>query len=108
MNVTLDLSELSSQQVQLCLEQWRRVVIFYSLRLMIAPVIESYVQMDRLLYLAEQGNRQMEMFQCRDVFLSDFMRSGWSGCILPLFDCHLSPRNFALLCVKPEQLQQNV
>ncbi|XP_046642019.1 methyltransferase-like protein 25B isoform X2 [Daphnia pulicaria] len=81
MDVKLDFSDLSSEHVHSCLKQWKRVVMFYSLRLMLAPVIETVVQLDRLLYLAEQG---------------------WCGCLLPLFDCRLSPRNFALLCVKPE------
>lgn len=55
MDVVLDEGDLSSQYIQSCLEQWQRVVIFYSLRLMVAPVIETIVQLDRLLYLAEQG-----------------------------------------------------
>lgn len=55
MNVVLDQNELTSGRVRSCLEQWQRVVIFYSLRLMLAPVIETVVQLDRLLYLREQG-----------------------------------------------------
>lgn len=55
MDVVLDEGDLSSQHVKSCLEQWQRVVIFYTLRLMVAPVIETIVQLDRLLYLAEQG-----------------------------------------------------
>jgi hypothetical protein len=55
MDVKLDFSDLSSEHVHSCLKQWKRVVMFYSLRLMLAPVIETVVQLDRLLYLAEQG-----------------------------------------------------
>jgi hypothetical protein len=56
MDVELNSSDLSSEHIQSCLEQWKRVVMFYSLRLMLAPVIETVVQLDRLLYLTEQGN----------------------------------------------------
>lgn len=55
MDVVLDRNDLTSQRVHSCLEQWQRVVIFYSIRLMLAPVIETVVQLDRLLYLKEQG-----------------------------------------------------
>lgn len=37
------------------LEQWRQVVIFYSLRLSMSPVVESLILLDRQLYLYEQG-----------------------------------------------------
>lgn len=37
------------------LEQWRQVVIFYSLRLSVSPVVESLILLDRQLYLYEQG-----------------------------------------------------
>ena len=56
MDVELNSSDLLSEHIQSCLEQWKRVVMFYSLRLMLAPVIETVVQLDRLLYLTEQGN----------------------------------------------------
>ena len=56
MDVELNSSDLSSEHIHSCLEQWKRVVMFYSLRLMLAPVIETVVQLDRLLYLTEQGN----------------------------------------------------
>ena len=58
MDVELNSSDLSSEHIQSCLEQWKRVVMFYSLRLMLAPVIETVVQLDRLLYLTEQGNEE--------------------------------------------------
>lgn len=55
MNIVLNQTDLTSERVHSCLKQWQRVVIFYSLRLMLAPVIETVVQLDRLLYLTEQG-----------------------------------------------------
>lgn len=56
MNIVLNQDDLTSQHVQSCMEQWKRVVVFYSLRLLLAPVIETVIQLDRLLYLSEQGN----------------------------------------------------
>lgn len=35
---------------------WKLVVIFYTLRLMLAPIVESVILYDRLLYLLEHGN----------------------------------------------------
>lgn len=55
LGINLKQEELVSERIQSCLDQWQRVVIFYSLRLMLAPVIETIVQLDRLLYLAEEG-----------------------------------------------------
>lgn len=44
------------------LEQWKSVVIFYTLRLMLAPVVESVILYDRLLCLLEHGNFQIDFF----------------------------------------------
>jgi len=57
MDVQFDSNELSSPHVNLCLDQWKRVVAFYSLRLLLAPLIETAVQLDRLLYIYEKGGR---------------------------------------------------
>lgn len=37
------------------LDRWKQVVIFYTLRLMLAPIVESVILYDRLLYLLEHG-----------------------------------------------------
>lgn len=66
----------SLPDIQSCLNQWKQVLIFYSLRLMIAPVVESLILLDRMLYLFE---------------------SGYPSCIVPLFDPSLSPRNQILV-----------
>lgn len=63
----------------LLLKEWKRVVLFYSLRLLLAPVVESLILTDRALYLSEHGI---------------------SSCLVPLFDPNLSPRNIALLAFK--------
>lgn len=51
----VDQTVLNSVQIQACLSQWKAVVAFYSLRLLLAPIVETVIQLDRLLYLAENG-----------------------------------------------------
>lgn len=58
---------------------WNKVVSFYSVRLLLAPVVENIVLLDRLLYVLESGSF------CK---------------ILPVFDCNISPRNQVLSGVK--------
>jgi len=71
--------ELTSQEVQARLQQWWRVVTFYTLRLAFAPVIETVILLDRCLYLYENG---------------------LDNIIFPLFDPMMSPRNQVILAVK--------
>lgn len=47
--------EVDSDEVIANLESWKNVVIFYSLRLMLAPLVESVILYDRLLWLMENG-----------------------------------------------------
>lgn len=37
------------------LQKWRRVVTVYSLRLALAPLVETVVLLDRVLYVLEHG-----------------------------------------------------
>ncbi|XP_076465559.1 uncharacterized protein LOC143297222 [Babylonia areolata] len=60
---------------------WRRVVAFYTLRLSLAPLVETALLLDRMLFMYEQGI---------------------SSVAVPVFDSTLSPRNFALLACKPQ------
>ncbi|GFU75677.1 protein RRNAD1 [Trichonephila clavipes] len=62
-----------------CIEKWKDVLVFYSLRLMTAPVVESLILLDRLIYLYEQGH---------------------PGCIVPIFDPSLSPRNHLIIAAR--------
>ncbi|KAG1672385.1 Protein RRNAD1 [Nymphon striatum] len=63
------------------LNQWKKLVVFYTLRLMLAPVVETIILFDRLIFLYEQGV---------------------VGCLAPIFDPVLSPRNIAIIAVKPK------
>ncbi|RUS91928.1 hypothetical protein EGW08_000330 [Elysia chlorotica] len=59
---------------------WMRVVAFYTLRLSLAPLVETLLLCDRALFLSENGVPSL---------------------LVPIFDPNISPRNFALLAVKP-------
>jgi hypothetical protein len=54
----IDESEVSSdlmREAEEMAEHWRDVVVFYTLRLSLAPLVETAVLLDRMLYLYEQG-----------------------------------------------------
>ncbi|CAL8108792.1 unnamed protein product [Orchesella dallaii] len=74
-------SELTTPYINECVKDWFKVVIFYSLRLLSANIIETAVLIDRSLFVKEQApNSNVE--------------------ILPIFDPNIGPRNLAILCVK--------
>ncbi|XP_056633779.1 methyltransferase-like protein 25B [Diorhabda sublineata] len=58
---------------------WKYVVVFYSVRLLMAPLIENMILLDRVLYVIENGSH------CE---------------INPIFDCTISPRNQVLSATK--------
>ena len=41
--------------MRLLVNQWNKVVIFFLLRLTIAPCVETLLMMDRLVFLIEKG-----------------------------------------------------
>ncbi|XP_047468711.1 methyltransferase-like protein 25B [Penaeus chinensis] len=71
--------DLTSETTNHNLSRWMQVVVYYSMRLLLAPVIESVVLMDRLLYLYEKGVESV---------------------LVPAFDPQLSPRNHVLVAIK--------
>ncbi|XP_034001756.1 protein RRNAD1 isoform X1 [Trematomus bernacchii] len=70
---------LDGGRVEAMLEQQGRVVVFFSLALLLAPVVETLVLLDRIIYLQENGVDSR---------------------LVPLFDPNLSPRNFVLVALK--------
>ncbi|XP_054043798.1 LOW QUALITY PROTEIN: methyltransferase-like protein 25B [Rissa tridactyla] len=70
---------LDSEAVGAMLEQQHKVVAFFSLTLLLAPLVETLILLDRLLYLREQG------FQCA---------------LVPLFNPRFSPRNLVLVAAR--------
>lgn len=75
-NVTEE--ELNALDVERDLREWKKVVIFYSLRLFLAPLLESIILYDRMLWILEGG----EDIHCR---------------LIPTFDPFLSPRNHVMI-----------
>ncbi|XP_011494298.1 PREDICTED: protein RRNAD1-like [Ceratosolen solmsi marchali] len=61
------------------LQQWKRVLLFGSLRLLLAPLVETLVLFDRFLYLSE---------------------SNLSPSLKAQFDARFSPRNLLLISMK--------
>lgn len=49
--------DIYAEQTVKDLNEWKNVAIFYTLRLMLAPLIESVILYDRMLYLMENGER---------------------------------------------------
>ncbi|KAJ3639357.1 hypothetical protein Zmor_002719 [Zophobas morio] len=47
--------KLESAEIEGLLKQWKEVVVFYSLRLLFAPLIESIILLDRFMFVVESG-----------------------------------------------------
>ncbi|XP_030147368.4 methyltransferase-like protein 25B isoform X2 [Taeniopygia guttata] len=71
--------QLDSGAVRAMLEQQHKVVAFCTLGQLLAPVVETLILLDRLLYLREQG------FHCA---------------LVPLFNPRFSPRNLVLVAAR--------
>lgn len=78
----LDFDSLASSSERLE-EDWWKVAAFYSLRLSLAPVVETALLLDRCLFLLENGH------ECA---------------LTPVFDPRASPRNQVLVAVKNDDL----
>lgn len=66
--------------------QYQKVCVLLLLRALLAPVVESFILLDRWLYLKEQQTIPF---------------------LIPLFDEGLSPRNVAVVAFKKEMLEAN-
>jgi len=71
--------ELDNADVNHLLSHWWKVVLFYTIRLSFAPVIETVILLDRSLFLLESGSENV---------------------MFPLFDPIQSPRNQVIVAVK--------
>ncbi|KAM3873512.1 methyltransferase-like protein 25B [Diretmus argenteus] len=71
---------LDRDRVEAMLKQEGRVVVYFSLALLLAPVVETLVLLDRMIYLQENGLESR---------------------LVPLFDPNFSPRNLVLVALKP-------
>lgn len=54
LNVQLNIDDVNDD-INKHLNRWKEVVIFYTLRLCLAPLVESVILMDRMLFLYENG-----------------------------------------------------
>ncbi|KAK5637729.1 hypothetical protein RI129_000093 [Pyrocoelia pectoralis] len=70
-----------SEEIQPMLEECDRVVLYYSLRMLVAPIVEALILLDYEHYLAEQTGVK-------------------STYVIPLFEPTLSPRNMILVAHK--------
>ncbi|CAJ1063097.1 protein RRNAD1 [Xyrichtys novacula] len=70
---------LDPDRVEAMLQQQGRVVVYFSLSLLLAPVVETLVLLDRMIYLQENGVDSQ---------------------LVPLFNPNFSPRNFVLVALK--------
>ncbi|XP_063221430.1 methyltransferase-like protein 25B [Bacillus rossius redtenbacheri] len=79
LNINIPVEDFSSEETLENLNQWKKVVTFYSLRLLLAPLVESIILLDRVQCLRESG------ISCN---------------LVPVFDPRLSPRNHVLIATK--------
>ncbi|XP_043257721.1 protein RRNAD1-like [Colletes gigas] len=79
MHVHPDDSDIHNREIKGYLNRWQQVIIFGSLRMMLAPLVETIVLFDRFLYLSEKN---------------------LSPTLKPVFDSRLSPRNLVLISKK--------
>lgn len=56
------------EQAAAMTERWKDVVAFYTLRLALAPVVETLVLLDRMLYLHEQGSVFVKLLPQRELY----------------------------------------
>ncbi|KAK3925106.1 Protein RRNAD1 [Frankliniella fusca] len=78
-NISIPMCDLTSSDISEQLKCWQDVVALYSLRLLLAPLIETVVLLDRLIYIQECGH---------------------IGVVKPGFDPILSPRNLIIQGLK--------
>ncbi|KAM4567979.1 methyltransferase-like protein 25B isoform 2-T2 [Fundulus diaphanus] len=73
---------LDQERVAAMLKQQSKVVVYFTLSLLLAPVVETLVLLDRMIYLKENGLDSQ---------------------LIPLFNPNFSPRNFVLVALKPSR-----
>ncbi|NWS64493.1 RRNAD protein, partial [Chunga burmeisteri] len=93
---------LDSEAVGAMLEQQHKVVAFFSLTLLLAPLVETLILLDRLLYLREQGGCQggsREGVAAVPVAILP-LPAGFQCALVPLFNPRFSPRNLVLVAAR--------
>ncbi|NXK14902.1 RRNAD protein, partial [Herpetotheres cachinnans] len=93
---------LESEAVGAMLEQQHKVVAFFSLALLLAPLVETLILLDRLLYLREQGGcrRGGAGWPVALPVPTHPLSAGFHCALVPLFDPRFSPRNLVLVAAR--------
>ncbi|XP_063701836.1 methyltransferase-like protein 25B [Culicoides brevitarsis] len=78
-DIKIPQEDVESEEISKYLKEWKRVVIFYLLRLVLSPFIESILLYDRMLFLMENGCK------CE---------------LRPVFDPLISPRCHVMSAIK--------
>ncbi|KOC66940.1 Protein RRNAD1 [Habropoda laboriosa] len=72
-------SDINNERILEFLNRWKQVIVFGSLRMMLAPLVETIVLYDRFLFLSEKN---------------------LAPTLKPVFDSRMSPRNLVLMSRK--------
>lgn len=102
MNISIPEHEINSKETEKNLSNWKNVVIFYTLRLMLAPLVESVILYDRFLHILETG--ECMMLHLLDSYIHSIYFLTISGCeasIRAIFDPIVSSRNHIITAIKP-------
>ncbi|NXS42226.1 RRNAD protein, partial [Balaeniceps rex] len=93
---------LDSEAIRAMLEQQHKVVAFFSLTLLLAPLVETLILLDRLLYLQEQGGYWGGSGEGAAALLVPTfpLPAGFQCALVPLFDPWFSPRNLVLVAAR--------
>lgn len=82
------------------LDQQSRVVVYFSLSLLLAPVVETLVLLDRMIYLQENGEVPPQQRKLKHGLSAQGClcpTAGLDSQLVPLFNPNFSPRNFVLV-----------
>ncbi|XP_021232319.1 protein RRNAD1 isoform X3 [Numida meleagris] len=92
---------LDSESVCTMLRQQHKVVAFFSLVLLLAPLVETLILLDRLLYLREQGECQRGRGLWGSAGANHLsLSTGFQCALVPLFNPRFSPRNLVLVAAR--------
>lgn len=72
LDVVIPMSDIFSEDVQNDLKCWKKVVIFYTLRLILASLVETIILYDRMLCVADEGksNKYITVEDCSYFFFN--------------------------------------
>ena len=100
LGITVHCDDLQLIHIENDLQKWKFVVIFYTLRLLLAPLVESVLLYDRMLFLMENGNKLINVF-------THSLYCRFSDCAVTvnaIFDPKLSPRNHVTTSMKTSRI----